>query len=386
MAESRPAFRHVAMQGPVVPAAQWRRLEHPMCPFRSRFQPGACSTKERRGWLSAAVPAASTAFLQLLMIRRRVRFHRGRSKVTARLAAPNESSLFPVCDVNGLFLEVLGGSGSDTAPSRPVTLLLIHGSYHAAWCWEPHFLDYFRQLGYRTYALSLRWQGQCKAAAEFPDVAGTLEEHASDVAQFIKHLKVSHGQPVVVLGHSFGGLIVQKAVAEIFAAEKEAIAGMALLSSVPPSGNDGLVWRYVFSDPWLAARITWGFATRAFERDVELCRDLFFEKDMPLAKVEGHMQQMRLGCPAKTRLLDLRELRRSLPVSAASPEGKLPVFVFGGSCDAIVDLPALEETAKAHGSDAPTVLPGLAHDAMLSSEWSKAADALQQWIEAKVLS
>ena len=48
------------------------------------------------------------------------------------------------------------GSPSDT---HPTPLLFVHGGWHAAWCWDEHFLEFFAAAGYRAIALSLRGHG-----------------------------------------------------------------------------------------------------------------------------------------------------------------------------------------------------------------------------------
>jgi pimeloyl-ACP methyl ester carboxylesterase len=54
-------------------------------------------------------------------------------------------------------LEVIGkGSASE---SHPVPLLFVQGGYHAAWCWDENFLDYFADKGFRAVAVSLRGHG-----------------------------------------------------------------------------------------------------------------------------------------------------------------------------------------------------------------------------------
>lgn len=44
-------------------------------------------------------------------------------------------------------------------------IVLIHGAWHAAWCWEGNFLDYFPSRGWETHAISLRGHGQSDGAA-----------------------------------------------------------------------------------------------------------------------------------------------------------------------------------------------------------------------------
>jgi len=270
-------------------------------------------------------------------------------------------------------LEVLGGEG-DGSKVQPFTLLLIHGSYHAAWCYEENFLSFFRGQGFHTYALSLRGQGRGKMIPKLP-VAGALEEHASDIQAYVHHLRELHGQPVVLLGHSFGGLMVLQAAAAL-KDSPGALAGLILLCSVPPAGNVGIILRSLFKAPLQALRITWGFVARAFERDAELCRQLFFDADTSAEDVGKYMDLMKEGCPEGTRLLDLRQLQRSLPVEAC---GHAPVLVLGGDADVIVDKEALEEAAAAHGVE-PVVLQGVAHDAMLGARWKMAADAILGWL------
>jgi pimeloyl-ACP methyl ester carboxylesterase len=40
--------------------------------------------------------------------------------------------------------------------SRPVPLHFVHAAWHAAWCWDEHFLSFFADKGYRALAVSLR--------------------------------------------------------------------------------------------------------------------------------------------------------------------------------------------------------------------------------------
>src|SRR5689334_22597448 len=54
-------------------------------------------------------------------------------------------------------LEVID-KGSATE-RHPVPLLFVHGAWHAAWCWDEHFLAFFADRGYRAVALSLRGHG-----------------------------------------------------------------------------------------------------------------------------------------------------------------------------------------------------------------------------------
>ncbi|KAG8659733.1 hypothetical protein MANES_02G068900v8 [Manihot esculenta] len=191
---------------------------------------------------------------------------------------------------SGLNIEVIeqkgtvGNSNTDTdkRSSENPPLVFVHGSYHAAWCWAEHWFPFFSSCGYDCYALSLLGQGESDGPVG--SFAGSLQTHAGDVAHFIqKNLKL----PPVLLGHSFGGLIIQYYIANI-RNEKliemkklyPVLAGAVLVCSVPPSGNSGLVWRYLFSKPIAAFKVTRSLAAKAFQTDLSLCRETFFTSTM----------------------------------------------------------------------------------------------------------
>ncbi|XP_015583720.1 uncharacterized protein LOC8263602 isoform X3 [Ricinus communis] len=169
-----------------------------------------------------------------------------------------------------------------SSESENPPLVFVHGSYHAAWCWAEHWLPFFSSFGYDCYALSLLGQGESDGPTG--SVAGTLQTHAGDIADFIqKNLEL----PPVLLGHSFGGLIIQYYIANIrnekFIEMKKLypdLTGAVLVCSVPPSGNSGLVWRYLFSKPIAAFKVTLSLAAKAFQTDLSLCKETFFTSAM----------------------------------------------------------------------------------------------------------
>ena len=53
-----------------------------------------------------------------------------------------------------------------TSPAHPAPLLFVHGAWHAEWCWDEHFLDFFAGRGYRALAPSLRGHGASPATKD----------------------------------------------------------------------------------------------------------------------------------------------------------------------------------------------------------------------------
>ena len=64
-------------------------------------------------------------------------------------------------------------------PAHPVPLLFVHGAWHAAWCWDEHFLDFFAGKGYRALALSLRGHGN--SPSDKPLRALSITEQKTDM-------------------------------------------------------------------------------------------------------------------------------------------------------------------------------------------------------------
>ncbi len=84
--------------------------------------------------------------------------------------------------------------------------------------------------GWSSYALSLRnHPGSHEVADEEYRVSLRVSDYAEDVAAVTGWI----GRPCVVVGHSLGGIVAQRYLANRFAAGRSE-AGMVLLASVPP--------------------------------------------------------------------------------------------------------------------------------------------------------
>ncbi|XLR21460.1 hypothetical protein S83_014199 [Arachis hypogaea] len=255
-------------------------------------------------------------------------------------------------------------------------LVFVHGSYHAAWCWAEHWLPFFSASGFDCYALSLLAQGE----SDVPDgsVAGTLETHARDIADFVHHKVQS---PPILVGHSFGGLIIQYYISSLGSNNLEEntypkLRGAILVCSVPPSGNSGLVWRYLFTKPIAAFKVTRSLAAKAFQTSLPLCRETFFSATMEDHIVKRYQELMKES--SRLPLFDLRKLNASLPVPSA-PNCPVDVLVLGAKDDFIVDAEGLNETAKFY-SVPPVCVDAVAHDMMLDVSWEKGAKVILSWI------
>ena len=81
------------------------------------------------------------------------------------------------------------------------TVLLVHGAYHGAWCWE-RVASGLEAQGISVRAVDLPGHGTCARPV------GNLDEDAAVVQEAV----LACEGPVIVCGHSFGGAVVTQGV------------------------------------------------------------------------------------------------------------------------------------------------------------------------------
>lgn len=83
------------------------------------------------------------------------------------------------------------------------------------------------------------------------------------------------------------------------------------------------------------------------------------------------------------QLFNIRKLNEFLPIQPPGKGVSLPILVVGAENDFILDRQAIDETAVQLGAK-EVILPGIAHDVMLDTNWKDAADVLDSWMSAHV--
>ncbi|MEO7247799.1 MAG: alpha/beta hydrolase [Novosphingobium sp.] len=84
------------------------------------------------------------------------------------------------------------------------TFVLIHGGGHGGWCWQL-VADLLRAEGHQVHAPTLT--GLAERAGEMPLGIG-LETHVAEVAALLDSLATA---PAVLVGHSYGGMVISGA-------------------------------------------------------------------------------------------------------------------------------------------------------------------------------
>ena len=258
-------------------------------------------------------------------------------------------------------LEIL--SRRPAGDPRPTPLLFVHGAWHAAWCWDVHFLDFFAQHGYAAHAVSLRGHGASdgREGLRWARIAGYVE----DVAQAAATLS----SPPVLIGHSMGGLVVQKYL-EVHAAP----AGV-LLASAPPAGVLATTLRIAARHPLIFAKVNLTWSLYPLVATPALAREAFFSPEMDDDLVRDYAH--RLQDESYLGFLDMLALNLPRPARI-----KTPMLVLGGARDTIFHVHEIEATARAYATRAE-IFPDLAHDMMLEPRWQSAAERILAWLDTR---
>ncbi|MHA7649481.1 alpha/beta hydrolase [Mycobacterium sp. ML4] len=249
---------------------------------------------------------------------------------------------------------------------HPVPLLFVHGAWHAAWCWDEHFLDFFAGRGYRCVAVSLRGHGGSPGGERLRRTG--ISDYAGDVAATAAQLPTAP----VLIGHSMGGFVVQHCL------DRYDPAGAILLASIPPRGVRRGTMRIARRHPLVFARVNAELRLGPLVATPALARELFFSASMPDAEVSSYQQ--RLQDESYRAFLDML----MLDLVDTDRVRRVPMLVLGAEHDAIVTSNEILSTASHYGAEVE-IFPNMAHDMMLERGWRAVAERMYGWLMAQGL-
>lgn len=242
-------------------------------------------------------------------------------------------------------------------------LLFVHGTGHAAWCWEENFLPYFAAEGFSAHAVSLRGHGGSEGRERLKWTR--VSDYVADVFQTASELS----KPPVVIGHLLGGLVVAK-----YLERQDAPAGIL----VAPSPSEGMLWSglpLTFRNPLLFLKIALRQDYAVMFSTAKLAKKFLFSANADEEKISKYVR--RFGSESYRANL---EMIYNLPDPRKL---KTPLLVIGAENDALIAPRKIEKTARAFDADCK-IFPDAAHDLMLESDWQTVADFMIQWLEKKI--
>ena len=261
-------------------------------------------------------------------------------------------------------LEVLHVAPPKRVLRRP-PLVFLHGAFAGAWVWADGFLPWFARRGYRAYALSFRGHGHSAAHENFHNLR--IADYLEDLRTLLRALD----EPPVLVGHSMGGYVVQKALLEFD------LPGYVLMASVPPTGLMGPAITMAWSRPWLLGRLFEIQSQGVHLASPDTLREAVFWNHVPERLAASYMRRaqnesrratMDLYWPA---VMNLAPLRRT------------PALVVGAKHDRLISALHVQQTAALVGAW-PHLFADMGHAMMLEPGWEAVAERIHDFLAQRV--
>jgi len=240
-------------------------------------------------------------------------------------------------------------------------ILFIHGANMSGWCWDHHFMSYFSDLGHPTYAVDLRGHGQSGGQHQLSN--NSIADYVTDIQRVIDEI----GTPPILIGHSLGGLIIQKFI------EHNTVPACVLMASVPV---DGLIPSVMdlFVNPTLFIQYNLSELFGTWFSGVDVTRNSVFSGEVKDTVVIKYCSEMQPSSPKA--LLDTLWL--GLP-SKKNPFN-IPMLSLGADEDTFFRPNQIEKTADVYNATYIN-MKKTSHTMMLDSHWQESADAIANWLK-----
>ena len=246
-------------------------------------------------------------------------------------------------------------------PSKDHPILFIHGMWEGAWFWR-NYLDFFASHGHACFALNLRGHHGSRPVPDFGKV--TINDYIADA----REVAAAVGNPILV-GHSMGGLLVQKLA--------EMLDPPAVVAITPAAPRGIFALNTV---PLLKAALR-------HSPEIFLGRPLMLSKEEMI-----HLELNRLPAEEQDRVYanQVPESGRQtfdiavvgLRVDAAKVQ--CPMLVISGSEDRITPPKMVRKIAQRYGAEYRE-FSGFAHMIVLEPGWERVAEEIVGWLEGAVL-
>lgn len=223
-------------------------------------------------------------------------------------------------------------------------------------------MPYFAEQGVHSYALSLRGHGNSPGRDRL--AMATLSDYVDDLEWAVSRI----AQPPVLVGHSMGGMIIQK-----YLERQVDVAGVVLMASVPPQGLGLPTLRLMLRDPMLLWQMSMIQHVDPSYGDLDTTRRVGFSDAMPDADLQRLRE--RFGPESSRAIWDMTVSDLVRPWRIKKP----PMLVLGGTSDALFPPGMVRSTASAYNVKAE-FFPDMAHVMMLEPGWQSVADRIIEWL------
>ena len=243
-------------------------------------------------------------------------------------------------------------------------ILMLHGMWHGAWCWEP-WQKYLSEQGWETISFSLPGHG--KSTLQRPIWLCTLDYYLAFYRDEIERLPTKP----ILMGHSMGGALTQwslKYLGDDFPAA--ILVAPWVAKNVIADGGPMMVK----IDPLVVLLTTLQLNASNWVRSPERAARLLITEGASYTPEELHA---KLG--NESALISFQHS----PLVWHPPENlQTPMLILAGEKDAVVTVKGLEDSAKHYGADL-SVIPNSGHNLMMEKTAPETIEKIRLWLETK---
>lgn len=250
-----------------------------------------------------------------------------------------------------------------TANGAP-PILLLHGICVGAWVWTEAFVQPLVAAGYRVLALSFRGHGSSEGRSR------RRQHRFADFVADAHSVMVGCDQPPVVVGHSLGA-----AVAQGLLKKSIPMAGVGLLSPVPPQGLLGVSTRLLWNDPMAFHQLSVGLTLGVHHISERVMARLLFSR----AEVDAEVTAFLRRCTDESPWLSL-DLGHGVGPGPSERAHLPPIWVASGSADGLIRPRDADGVADHYGVPMHWIEGG-SHMVMYDRSAGETARALVAWLE-----
>lgn len=224
-----------------------------------------------------------------------------------------------------------------------------YGAYHAAWCWEEHFIPFFYAHGYNVYAMSFRNHGNSERIENVDQIV--VKDMVEDL---IKTIDIIDGK-IILIAHSLGCRIAQMCLEEIYSS----IQSVVLITPMPVRNNFLQLLQ---------------MSKKQRKNNLEY---ILFSERLDSEQKEYYMSLLDKESKKVEYAMMKRQKKFSIYVR------KIPTLVIGSYNDQCVILQAVKDNAKIHTAELK-IVDSVCHDMMLDPDWRNIADLIFKFIEKTI--
>jgi alpha-beta hydrolase superfamily lysophospholipase len=237
-------------------------------------------------------------------------------------------------------------------------IMLVHGAWHGPWCWD-QLAGRLREAGHDVRAVALRDHP--------PSGSRRLPHRIRDYVDDLRVAVEECGQPTVLVGHSMGGLVVQKYL------ERGTALGAVLLGPVPTAGALGATLRFGARHPLVLLRANLVRRLGPVVGTPALAREMLFSPRTPQSIVDDTFA--RLQDESYYAYLDMI-FSRPRPKRIT-----VPVHVLAGDQDGILTVREQRATARRYRTSLQ-VFEEAGHNLMSEPGWERVAERIDTLVRA----